>query len=220
MPTRIKICGITRLSDALHCASLGVEMLGFNFYPESPRYIEPARARAIIHRLPPSVLPVGLLVRPSRREVEHLIETTGVRMVQLYFPQADVRLAELPVPAILAHPLNPETRQLPDWATARYLLLDAVRPGLLGGTGRTLDWRAIPPELPRNRLMLAGGLTPENVTDAITMVRPAAVDVASGVETAPGQKDPARVSAFVQAVRLADGQRAETRSGKVVEDGT
>ena len=208
MPTRVKICGITRLEDAELGVELGAAALGFNFYPPSPRYLVTADAFGIIQRLPPFVVTVGVFA--DETDVKHIAQVAGeasVNAVQLHNPgiltSVGARLGSYPVIWTLpvANGFRPEV--LKGLMVAAFLL-DASHPTLRGGTGRTFDWNLAREAKKHGRIILAGGLTPENVGEAIHTVRPYAVDVASGVESAPGQKDPAKLRAFFAAVEEAD----------------
>jgi phosphoribosylanthranilate isomerase len=207
MATRIKICGITRREDAQLAAELGAAALGFNFYPPSPRYIAPSSAAEIIGELPPFVMPVGVFA--DEASAEHVLGVAGeagVAAVQLRgpgLPAFQGHLGEYPV--ILAVPVGDDFR--PEGISrfqASAFLLDAHDPKLLGGTGKTFNWSLAREAKQYGTIILAGGLTPENVAQAIWEVRPYAVDVASGVESAPGVKDAAKLRAFFAAVKDAD----------------
>ena len=207
MLTRVKICGITRWEDAQLAVELGAAALGFNFYRPSPRYIDPAAARAIILKLPPLITPVGIFANESDGEyVARVAEESRVRVVQLHgpqFPSLQGALADFSSIRAVAvkEGFQPETLRALDGDA---FLLDAFDAELLGGTGKSFNW-ALAREANRfGTIILAGGLTPENVGQAIREVRPFAVDVASGVEAAPGRKDPAKLRAFFAAVAEAD----------------
>ena len=207
MSTRVKICGITRWEDAELAVCLGAAALGFNFYPPSPRFIEPAAARAIVTMLPPLVTAVGVFARENDDEqLARVAREAHVTSVQLHgppFPPFNGALAEFSRIRAVAvkEGFRPET--LGEFGGGAFLL-DAFDPQLLGGTGRPFNW-ALAREANRfGTVILAGGLTPENVGEAIREVRPFAVDVASGVEASPGVKDPAKLRAFFAAVSAAD----------------
>ncbi len=212
MPTRIKICGITRLEDAQRAAELGAAALGFNFYPLSPRYIEPAAARAIIRRLPPFVAAVGVFANETDAgQVISQAREAGATTVQVHgprFPALDELLSvfTLVVAVAVGEGFKPE--ELRKIKASAYLL-DAFDPDRLGGTGRTFDWKAAREAKQYGPIILAGGLTPENVARAVREVRPFAVDVASGVESAPGIKDATKLRAFFTAVEEADKRSLE-----------
>lgn len=200
---RIKICGITRLEDAQAAVDLGVDALGFVFWPQSPRFIAPARATAIIRRLPPFVTAVGLFVDPADAEIAAALDA-GCDLLQFHGDESPEHCAEQGAryhrPWIKALRVNAATdlrAAAQRYAGARALLLDAFVDGVPGGTGSRFDWTLIPRDLAQP-LVLAGGLTPENVGDAIRMVRPFAVDVSGGVEVAKGIKDRARMAAFIE----------------------
>ena len=207
MPTRIKICGLTRLEDAQRAVDLGAAALGFNFYAPSPRYIEPEPARAIIRCLPPLVTAVGVFANET--DAGHVISLAleaGATTVQVHgprFPALDELLAvfTLVVAVAVREGFKPEEHCK---IKPSAFLLDAFDPDRLGGTGRTFDWSVAREAKQYGPIILAGGLTPENVAQAVREVRPFAVDVASGVESAPGIKDPAKLRAFFAAVAQAD----------------
>ena len=202
---RIKVCGITSLEDALLCASLGVDALGFNFYSASPRCLEPRKAREIIRRLPPFITCVGVFVNePDPRDAREKAREAGVEWLQLHgdeSPEYCSRLAGSPlIKALrLGDRLPPE---LGDY-DVRAILLDTHDDERFGGTGRTFRWDLALPVAKLRPVILAGGLSPENVAAAIITAKPYAVDVCSGIEAAPGRKDPARLEAFVREVRNA-----------------
>jgi phosphoribosylanthranilate isomerase len=198
---RVKICGVTRLEDALLAARLGADALGFNFWPGSKRHVTPAVAQAIISRLPPFVTPVGVFVNQSEGEMRAIAAETGIQMFQLHGDEAPELCSRLPLPVVKAIPVD-------QVATLSRLLSYEVRAFLLdtpsrgyGGTGRPFDWSLAEGVSEVAPVILAGGLTPENVAEAVRAVRPWAVDVASGVESSPGVKDADRMSRFVNAVR-------------------
>ena len=208
MPTRIKICGITRLEDAELAMELGASALGFNFYPPSPRYIAPGDAFGIIRRLPPFGVTVGVFAdETDLNHVTDVAREAGVNVVQLHNPgvptSVGATLGRHPLiwTVAVANGLRPE--DLEDLKASAFLL-DVSHPTLRGGTGKTFDWGLAREAKKYGRIILAGGLTPENVSEAIRIARPYAVDVASGVESSPGKKDPAKLRAFFAAVEEAD----------------
>src|SRR5271167_4373781 len=207
MPTRIKICGITRFEDAELGVELGAAALGFNFYPQSPRYIAAADAFGIIRRLPPFVMTVGVFA--DETDVNHVTDVAreaGVNAVQLHNPgiadPAGPTLGGYPVIWTVAVANGFKPGDFKDLKVTA-ILLDACHPTLRGGTGNTFDWKLAREAKKFGRIILAGGLTPENVGEAIRTVRPYAVDVASGVESSPGKKDPAKLRAFFDEVARA-----------------
>ena len=207
MPTRVKICGLTRLEDAQQAVDLGAAALGFNFYPPSPRYIEPEAARAMVQSLPPLVTSVGVFANET--DAGHVISIAreaGATAVQLHgpgFPELQELLSAFTL--VVAAPVREgfKAEALGKFRANAYLL-DAFDADRLGGTGRTFDWNAAREAKRYGPIILAGGLTPENVSRAVRVVRPYAVDVASGVESAPGIKDSAKLRAFFAAVAEAD----------------
>ena len=208
--TAIKICGITRIEDALAAAHCGAHAVGFVFYPPSPRNVTPAHAAAIIAALPPFVTSVGLFVDADERIVRDTLAVARLDLLQFHgaeIPQYCRQVSQHGgVPYMKALRVRPGMDLLQyahDFHDAKALLLDAYVEGLAGGTGSAFDWSLIPPALPLP-VVLSGGLTPDNVARAIRAVKPWAVDVSSGVESSKGIKDAARIAAFVSGVRNAD----------------
>jgi len=201
--TRVKICGITRLEDAQLALEAGADVLGFNFWPGSKRHIPVSRAAEIAAALPAGVLRVGVFVRATPKVVRDTVVTVGLGAVQLHGDEDPSEYADAGVP--LWQVLRIDT-SLPASVSARAseLLLDARVEGF-GGSGRTFDWSLARQAGRFGRpFWLAGGLTPLNVAEAVRRAAPHGVDVASGVESRPGVKDPDRVRAFVAAVRAAE----------------
>ena len=201
MRTRVKICGITNLEDALLAAEAGADALGFVFYRGSKRFVPPATAGEIVRALPPFVQTVGVFVNSPRREVETILETVGLGALQFHGEESVDDCQGWPVPVVRA--IRPRTANdlhtLPLQGVDAWLV-DAWSPRGRGGTGELADWGLAGELARRARVILAGGLTPHNVAEAVRRVRPYAVDVSSGVERAPGRKDPEKVKAFVEAV--------------------
>jgi phosphoribosylanthranilate isomerase len=207
MPTRVKICGIAHLIDAQLAVELGAAALGFNFYAPSPRYIEPSAARSIVLKVPPFITSVGVFAdETDSMQILERAGVAGVGCLQLHGP-SDPVLDEVRqvLPVIVAVGVSGAfSPQSLSAMSASAFLLDASHPELHGGTGTTFDW-AVAKEAKRyGTIILAGGLTPENVGQAVRKVRPYAVDVASGVESSPGIKDPVKMRAFFKAVKEAD----------------
>jgi len=203
--TRVKVCGITDLGDALAALDAGADMLGFNFYARSPRYVTPAEARKMIERLPDGVPCVGVFVNePAPAEVERIARGAGLGAVQLHgdeTPEYCRSLCDLTTIKALrvGAEYNVETAAAYDTDA---VLLDAYVAGERGGTGHTFDWALATLTRERvPRLFLAGGLNPDNVAKAVAAVRPYAVDVCSGVETSPGRKSPELMRRFVEQVK-------------------
>jgi len=199
MAVRVKICGITRLHDALLAAHAGADALGFVFYEKSPRHVSVAQAAVLCAALPPFVTSVGLFVDAAPGVVESVLALAPLDLLQFHGDEPADYCASFGKPYIKAVRVNRDTDLLKcaaDYATARGLLLDAYVPGVPGGTGESFDWNLIPPDLPKP-VILSGGLTPANVADAVRQVRPWAVDVSSGVEAAKGIKDPQLIAQFI-----------------------
>lgn len=206
MPTRIKICGITRLEDALAAARAGAHALGFVFHAPSPRNVAPEAARAIVATLPPFITTVGLFVDRSAAEVEAVLERVPLDLLQFHGDETPQFCAAFGRPYIKAVRMRPGVDLLEyarRYESARALLLDAYVSGIHGGTGARFDWSLVPRDLPRP-IVLSGGLTAENVGEAVRQVRPWAVDVSSGVEAGRGIKDAQRIRQFIAGVRDAD----------------
>jgi len=204
--TRIKICGITRLEDALEASHLGVDAVGFVFYDKSPRYIDPQKAASIIRQLPPFVSAVGLFVNPTQEYIAEVLQSVPLGVIQLHgdetpdFCSAQRRRVMKAVPVSDAYTLK---------QTARFdcpVLLDAKAPaGVYGGTGRTFDWSLLKGFEHDFPVTLAGGLSVDNVEEAMSIRQWFALDVSSGVESSPGIKDAEKMRAFVGAVNRAKG---------------
>ena len=194
----VKICGITRADDASAAVASGAGALGFVFWPESPRFIDPHRARAIVATLPPFVTSVGVFVNQPADYVTGVASLVRLGAVQLHGDEAVDYAAGISTPVIKAVTVaNP---QLSTWPARVTLLLDVHDPEKRGGTGRTVDWTAAAAIAAQRRILLAGGLTPENVADAVARVRPFGIDVSSGVERSPGVKDHQRLRALFEAL--------------------
>ncbi len=207
MPTRVKICGITNWDDARLSVDLGASALGFNFYPASPRAISPADAWKIIRRLPPFVEAVGVFVDWPALVVDAMARALHLGAVQLHGGESPKIVGALGRKhrVIKAVQVRRGFRlaSLSKYRRADALLLDGFARGLHGGTGRTVDWKLARAARKYGRIILAGGLTPENVAEAIRVAEPYAVDVASGVEARPGRKDTARLRALFAAIEAA-----------------
>jgi phosphoribosylanthranilate isomerase len=204
MPVKVKICGITCFEDAIMALDAGADALGFNFYPSSPRYIDPAEANAIIRRLPPLALTVGLFVNVERPErVAATARAAGVQVLQLHgdeSPEYCRELSDWPLIKVLRIGEGPVREDL-DLYPVRAFLLDVRDDRLFGGTGISFDWNLAKGIDRKRPVILAGGLRRENVRAAIEAVRPYAVDLCSGVESRPGKKDPEKLKSFMDEVR-------------------
>lgn len=205
MPVRIKICGVTTPADARFAADAGADTVGLNFYPKSPRFVTPSQAAGLVRALPPFTAPVGVFVGMPMRQVCAVAFQLGLRGVQTYddqpptedpFPFAHVPAFRVKDAAGLEH-----VRRFVAVCKPSAVLIDSFVDGQMGGTGHVAPWELLRGFDPGVPLILAGGLTPENVADAIAVVQPWGVDVASGVEYAPGVKDPDKVARFVKSAR-------------------
>lgn len=217
MPVKVKICGLTNLDDARVALDAGADLLGFILYPKSPRYCSPEQIASILRELdlasrPTRPLTVGVFVNTAAADVRTILNQTGLDLAQLHGDEPRSTLHELAGRSFKALRTRPDAPILEQATSYRVessgnvpqLLLDAYTPDAFGGTGARADWtaaatvaRAVP------RLLLAGGLTPDNVADAIAAVAPWGVDVASGVEASPGHKDPVKVRDFIAHARRA-----------------
>lgn len=196
---KIKICGITNLDDALHACACGADALGLVFYGKSPRCVTPAAAQAIVSALPPFVTTVGLFVNETPQRVRDITAFCGLDVIQLHGDEEPEACDFAPRRSIKALRVKDAASLT---AHARFktsaLLLDAWVPGAYGGTGESFNWE-LAAEIAKVRpVILAGGLTPGNVAEAVRSVHPYAVDVSSGVEVAAGKKDPEKVAAFIR----------------------
>jgi phosphoribosylanthranilate isomerase len=201
--TRIKICGITREEDARAAAQLGADAIGLVFYAPSPRDVGLEQARAIAAAIPPFVTVVGLLVDPTRDQVESVLRGCPINVLQFHGDEAPDFCCSFGLPYIKAARVRADSdlvQSLSPYHAAQGWLLDAYHDRLYGGSGESFDWRLIPRDLARP-VILSGGLTPDNVGAAVRQVRPWAVDVSSGVESAKGIKDAAKIAAFIAGVK-------------------
>ena len=210
---RVKICGLTRVEDAAAAVAAGADALGFNFWKRSPRFIDPARAARIVENIPSSVLTVGVFVDEEPERLLAIAEQTGIMALQLHgseTPEYVDRLgAYLKIKALKVNDdFQPEVLQR--YPSASIFLLDGYVAGMVGGTGRTFDWSLAIKAKEYGKIMLAGGLTHENVAAAVRRVEPWGVDVASGVESEPGKKDPRLIREFVRAARSVEMEAAST----------
>ena len=202
MRTRVKICGITRADDALRAAQLGADAIGLVFYDKSPRAVDIDSARDILAVLPPFVSVVGLFVDPTPRHVAAVLHRVPLDILQFHGNEEPGECTAYNKPYIKAIRVKEGVNlheQAKRYASARGLLLDTYVPGVPGGTGQAFNWSLIPKDL-KKYVILAGGLTPKNVWQVISSVRPFAVDVSSGVEVEKGIKDPEKMAAFIRGV--------------------
>ena len=206
MRTRVKICGITRKQDALDVVRLGADAIGLVFYPPSPRAVTAEQAAEIVRQLPPFITVVGLFVNASRGEIAAVLEQVRIDQLQFHGDESPEACAGHGRPWIKAVRMREgidlhEVKRC--YADASALLLDAYQPGKPGGTGAVFDWEDIPDDL-RSSIILAGGLSPENVQMAIKQVAPYAVDVSGGVEQEKGIKDAEKIASFMRGVKSAN----------------
>lgn len=204
--TRIKICGITQIDTALAAADAGADAIGLVFYASSPRAVSTAQAAAICAALPPFVSTIGLFVDASADEINAVLNEVPLSALQFHGDETPDFCARFARPYLKALRMRADLdlfAAIEQFAGASALLLDTYRAGVVGGTGEVFDWQRVPRAL-ASRIVLAGGLNPDNVEQAVAQVRPYAVDVSGGVESAPGIKDVARINSFVAAVRRAD----------------
>ncbi|MDH4585360.1 phosphoribosylanthranilate isomerase [Pseudomonas sp. BN415] len=200
---RIKICGITRIEDALAAVAAGADAIGFVFYAKSPRAVTPAQARAIVAALPPFVTTVGLFVDMPRAELTQVLAEVPLDLLQFHgdeSPEACAGYGRPYIKALRVKPGDDIAAAISSYPEASGILLDTFVQGTPGGTGEAFDWGLVP-QIAAKPLILAGGLTPENVGEAVRQVRPYAVDVSGGVEACKGIKDAAKIQAFIQQAR-------------------
>ncbi len=207
MRIAVKICGITNEEDALVAVEAGADAVGFIMYRKSPRYVDAATAKRIIAMLPPFVVPVGVFVNEEAKVVRDLIDRCGFGLAQLHGDEPASYCQDLGRPAMKAIRLKDRgtflaIAEFHGRANIRGFVIDAFSDQAYGGTGQTVDWSLAAEVARSSPVLLAGGLTPDNVAEAIRSVRPYGVDVSSGVEASPGKKDHAKVRAFIQAAKL------------------
>lgn len=206
--TRIKICGITREEDALAAADSGADAIGLVFYSASPRAVTVERAAALAAVIPPFVSIVALFVDEPAASIERILDSVPINLIQFHGEESAAFCRQFNRPWIKALRVRPAidiAQECRNYHGARGVLLDSWQPGVPGGTGTSFDWQLAPAQLPLP-LVLAGGLHEHNVGDAIRTLRPAAVDVSGGVESALGIKDAGRIQRFIEAVRTAGKQ--------------
>lgn len=205
MRTRVKICGITRIEDAMAAAQAGADAIGLVFEPKSPRYVKPDQAQAIVRALPPFVTVVGLFVNAAPDTVETVLQHVTLDLLQFHGNETPEQCRRYHRPYIKAIHMQDNVNLRENarrYADAEGLLLDTAVAHVAGGSGQSFDWGRVPSDLGKP-VILAGGLTPENVAEAVRQVCPFAVDVSSGVEQSKGIKDASKIAAFIEAVRSA-----------------
>lgn len=201
--TKVKICGITNLEDALFAAECGADALGFVFFSESPRYIDPVKAGEIIDALPPFISTVGVFADADENFVKHAVNESGVGILQFHGSEGPDYCSSFGMPNLKAFKIRgmESLDALKDYQDAHAFLLDTYSEKEMGGTGVAFNWDIAVAAKPFGRIILAGGLTPDNVAEAVRKVGPYGVDVSSGVEAVKGKKDPEAVRKFILAAR-------------------
>ena len=205
MPVQVKICGITNADDALAAVQAGADALGFVFYEPSPRYVSPHAAAEIVRALPPHVVKVGVFANAPDDLVVQAISACGLHILQFHGDEPPEQCGRFGLMSMKAFRVSgPESLAALESYPTDAWLLDAYTPGKLGGTGEVFNWElAVEAQKTGRPIFLAGGLTPENVAEAVRRVRPYGVDVSSGVEATPGKKDHAKLSAFIRNAKTA-----------------
>ena len=202
MITKVKFCGITNLQDAISAAELGADALGFVFYPKSPRFISPKNAKEIIKKLPPFISMVGLFVNQSKSEVEEVIKGCPLNLLQFHGDENESFCKQYNLPYIKAISMKSDVDLLEciqEYNSAKALLLDTFSKVARGGSGEVFDWKMIPPNTLKP-IIVAGGLTPDNVQTLLEVISPYGVDVSSGIEINKGLKDYKLMKKFILGV--------------------
>lgn len=201
---KIKICGITNVDDAMAAVDLGADALGFNFYRKSPRYIEPQKAADIIAQLPPFIVPIAIFVNESEDTILEALKTSCIHGVQFHGDETPEFCQRFGNHVIKAFQVKDKEslKHMSHYRVSAHLL-DSYKEGMRGGTGETFDWHLAVVAKTFGRIILAGGLTPDNVAEAVKLVQPYGVDVAGGVEKEKGVKDHAKLRKFIIEVRKA-----------------
>ncbi len=208
--TRIKICGLTRSEEVDWVARAGADALGLVFHPASPRHVSIVQAQALLRHVPPFVTAVGLFVDAPPTLIEAVLEQVPLQLLQFHGAETPAQCDQWQMPYIKVAHMRPGTdlvQYARNYPRAQALLVDTWVNGVPGGTGTVFDWQQLPQQLPLP-LILSGGLTPENVSQAVRLAHPWAVDVSSGVERQPGCKDPHKIARFIQGVRNEDLRHA------------
>jgi len=197
---QVKICGITTINDALLCCELGANAIGFIFYEKSKRYINYGKAAEIIHQLPPFIVKVGIFVNPILPDVNEIAQSVGLNAVQLHGDELQTFVEQINFPVIKGFRINNEFEysKLDNYKNCSFLL-DSYTPNNPGGTGITFDWSMIPSKF-RDKIILAGGISSENIEYIYKNVQPMAIDLSSSVESSPGKKDPIKLREFFKIV--------------------
>ena len=205
LQTIIKICGITQVEQALACAEMGIQWLGFNCYEPSSRYVSPAMIRSICQRLKDSIETVGIFVNMERNQLLQIMQTTGLKRAQLHGEESVAYAHSLSCSWYKAFRISAtfQPADLDQYKNPLFLL-DSSHRTLYGGTGTTFDWSIAQAVKDKGKLILAGGIRPENAVDAIRLIKPYALDIASGVESSPGIKDLQKVKQLIHQVQVAE----------------
>lgn len=200
--TKIKICGITNIKDAQAAAEFGTDALGFIFYKESKRYVDPEVAKSIISSLPPFITTVGVFVNQELDEISQIKETTGIQVAQLHGDETPEFVSSIPFNSIKVIRVKDKS-DLDKVAqySAQAILFDTYSDKEYGGTGESFDWEILNDLSSTKKIILSGGLNSENILEAVKIVRPYAVDVSSGVEDTPGRKDHTKIKKFIEAIK-------------------
>ena len=202
-PFHVKICGVTRVEDAVAAAELGADFIGLNFYPKSPRYIQVAAAAEIVRALPKGVEAVGVFVNEPPGTVNRIVEEAGLHLAQLHGAETPEQAERVRIPVVKALRIESEKDIGAAGAYKVDLYLIDTPSGTWGGSGKTGDWKLAAEACRRLRAFLAGGLTPDNITEAVRIVNPHGVDVSSGVERELGVKDRTKMAVFLERARAA-----------------
>jgi phosphoribosylanthranilate isomerase len=202
--TQVKICGITNRDDAHVAAEAGADMIGLIFYPPSPRYVTPEQARTIVESVPPTLPAAGVFVNETWETVSRVAQESGIQIVQLHGEESPEMCRQLPWRVVKTFRFSAHVRpeMMADYAVEAFLI-EGFHASFYGGVGSRADWQQVATLHAYGRIILAGGLTPDNVQEAIRVVQPYAVDVGSGVEAAPGKKDWQKVRAFISRAKHA-----------------
>ena len=209
-PFHVKICGVTRVEDAIAAAEAGADLVGINFYPDSPRFVSPERAAEIVKALPEGVEAAGVFVNEPPERVNRIAEEAGLHLVQLHGAETPEEAALIRVPVIKALRIEDESDLTAAEAYKVDLFLIDTPSKRWGGSGKTGDWKLAAAACKRLRAFLAGGLTPENVSEAVRTVSPYGVDVSTGVERSPGIKDRTKIAVFIERARAAMSEKDRT----------
>ena len=209
---RVKICGITNLDDAMRATELGADAVGFVFYSDSPRAVDPSVVKEIIRRLPPFVTSVGVFANSSHQEILEIVDVCGLDVIQIQGDESPEFCGKLGYRVIKAIRVRDSSSlEKMKLYSVRAFVLDTYREEALGGTGKTFDWGLALDAKRYGSIILAGGLTPENIRDAVDTVRPAGVDVSSGVEREVGIKDTEKVKKFIRTAKEAFSQSSSSK---------